>query len=145
MRFTGNNMKLEQESTNIELSTVSIGLTKESALYVRIYRLIQDELVLTKRARLQGFYDFMLGEKCRAKEFSSKLEVSYLSGWKQGQSKRESLKGDPWVETTINKVETKWEWTVYVEGYYAGSGKTSSQVKAETDSFEFKYNLKYGK
>lgn len=137
-------MKLEQESTIIELSTISVGLTKESAMDVRICRLIQNEPTLPKRAKLQGFYDFMLGEKCRAKEFSSKLEVSYLSGWKQGRSKRESLKGDSWIETIIDKVGTKWEWTVYIEGHYAGSGKTSSQVKAETDSFEFKYNLKYG-
>lgn len=121
------------ENARIENSMVSISLSPESARDTRIARKIAAAPNLADKARLQGYYDFMLGKDNAAKKQSKISEVSYLQGWKRGQDQRERLNGLPWYETEKSRDGEKWSWSIYREGLHQKSGEARSEKNADLD------------
>lgn len=129
-----NRQKIDDtENARIENSTVSIGLSPESARDTRIARKIAAAPNPADKARLQGYYDFMLGKDNAAKKQSKISEVSYLQGWKRGQDQRERSNGLPWYETEKSRDVGKWSWSIYREGLHQKSGEASSEKNADLD------------
>ena len=129
-----NGQKIDEiENAHIENSMVSIGLSPESVRDTRIARKIAAAPNPADKARLQGYYDFMLSKDNAAKKQSKISEVSYLQGWKRGQDQRERLNGLPWYETEKYRDGGKWSWSIYREGLHQKSGEASSEKNADLD------------
>lgn len=120
-----------------------MSLTKESARLVRAERKVASQPNLPKQAEMRGFLDVMLGLEDRGSTYSDKLRVSYEQGQGRARKHRAMLdaRGAQWWETDVAKDGRWWSWNLYREGHHVGSGRESSQVKAEHAAFDARMDL----
>ena len=108
----------EHEMAIIEAATVTTSLSPDSARLIRIERIILGQPNPADRARVRGFYDFMLGRPSQAAAQGVRLAVSYQQGWTKGQQRRVALNGRAWYETEKARNGGKWTWRIYREGHF---------------------------
>lgn len=114
-----------------DTSVGTASLTAESARLVRSDRAVASQSNPADKARMRGYYDYMLGLPSRAQEYSKISVVSYEQGQKRAKSKRDLLKGSPWIEIDKSRDGGTWKWNIYREGTYAKGGEASSESKAD--------------
>ena len=114
--------------------TKSISLTDDSARLIRYDRLVAKESNPVSRAKQRGYYDHMLG-LTKPEWITFQLERSYQSGVTNAKTFREFLKGKKWVQHEVEKSGNKYQWTLFVEGYYTKSGETKT-MKAASFAFD---------
>jgi hypothetical protein len=134
--LNGNESIIFFNSTPSELHVRWWGLYAKDARLVRIERKLSMERNPVARARLAGFYEFMLGLPSSRESFGDKLSVPYDQGRNRGRQVRAFQKGRPWCETEIEKNITRWTWRLYREGWAVTWGKASSRIKAEKAAFD---------
>jgi hypothetical protein len=110
-----------------------MSLSPASARQTRIARVIASQPNLVERARMQGFYDFMLALPSQAAAQGEKLEVSYEQGWARAQRKRVALNGRAWYETEKEREGGKWTWRIYREGFFEVQGQARTERAADQD------------
>lgn len=133
--------QIEEMVSDSDTRVVGLSLTAESARDVRISRIVASAPKIAERARLQGYYDHLMGKPSRAADLSKALEISYLQGVKKAAEYRALLKGRPWMETSIVKAGSQWAWSIFKEGFHAGSGTATSQTKAYDAAFVARLEL----
>ena len=85
------------------------------------------------RARLRGYFDFMLDLPLKREEFGYIGAVSYDQGVEKAKKWRSVLseRSWKWTEREFTHDGNKWHWAVYAEGWLVGSGESRTQREAE--------------
>lgn len=112
-------------------TSVSAGLTRESARLVRAERMVQAKPNPVAKATERGYLDGMIGLQ-KPEWITFELESHYNKGFHNAFRFREILnaRGLQWQETVIEKTGSRWKWAIYCEGYCLAAGTATSESKA---------------
>lgn len=98
---------------------------------VRADAIVKTQTNPVARATKRGYLDYLLGVE-KPEWVTFELDSHYNKGVRSAKQLRNALdaRGLAWQETIIEKINGRWVWTIYREGFFLASGEANSEKKA---------------